>query len=69
MKEIPLSVVIIAKNEEEGIAETLQSVAWADDVVVIDLPGLSVSPAERCVSKIDLRSKQKIQYGAYDAEE
>ena len=38
MKEIkiPLSVVIIAKNEERAIGESLESVSWADEVIVVD---------------------------------
>lgn len=36
MEKIPLSVVMIAKNEEKGIAESLQSVTWVDEVIVID---------------------------------
>jgi glycosyltransferase involved in cell wall biosynthesis len=32
----PLSVAIIAKNEAERIADCLASVAWADEVVVVD---------------------------------
>jgi len=36
MMKVPLSVVVIAKNEERGIAATLQSVAWADEVIVVD---------------------------------
>lgn len=31
-----LSVIIIAKNEEEKIGECLKSVSWADEVLVID---------------------------------
>ena len=31
-----LSVVIITKNEEERIARCLQSVQWADEIVVFD---------------------------------
>lgn len=37
MSRIPVSVVIIAKNEEDGIAECLSSVAgWADEIIVVD---------------------------------
>jgi glycosyltransferase involved in cell wall biosynthesis len=32
----PLSVVIITKNEEKYIARCLESVSWADDVLVVD---------------------------------
>ena len=31
-----LSVVVITLNEEDRIRETLTSVAWADEIVVID---------------------------------
>ena len=34
---IPLTVVICAKNEENNIEETLQSVyGWADEIIVVD---------------------------------
>ena len=32
----PLSVVIIAKNEEKNIRRCLESVAWASEIVLID---------------------------------
>lgn len=31
-----LSVVIVAKNEEERIAQCLESVMWADEIIVVD---------------------------------
>ena len=34
--KIPLSVVIITKNEEANIRECLESVKWADDIVIVD---------------------------------
>ena len=34
--KILLSVVIITKNEEANIAECLESVKWADEIVVVD---------------------------------
>jgi len=34
--KIPLSVVILTKNEENGIAECLNSVKWADEIIVVD---------------------------------
>jgi len=34
--KIPVSVVIIVKNEEERIGACLESVAWADDIVIVD---------------------------------
>jgi glycosyltransferase involved in cell wall biosynthesis len=36
MEKIPLSVVIITKNEEANIADCLKSVSWADEIVVLD---------------------------------
>ena len=32
----PISVLILAKNEEENIGRCLASVAWSDDIVVLD---------------------------------
>jgi len=39
MEKLPVSVVIIAKNEEKKIGRCLDSVRWADEVIVVD--GLS----------------------------
>lgn len=36
MEKIPLTVVIIAKNEEENMAPCLRSVSWAGEIVVLD---------------------------------
>jgi glycosyltransferase involved in cell wall biosynthesis len=36
MKNQKVSVIVIAKNEEKKIEDCLKSVAWADEVVVID---------------------------------
>jgi glycosyltransferase involved in cell wall biosynthesis len=33
---LSLSVVIITKNEEANLTRTLQSVAWADEIVIVD---------------------------------
>jgi glycosyltransferase involved in cell wall biosynthesis len=33
---LSVSVVIITKNEEANLARTLQSVAWADEIVILD---------------------------------
>jgi glycosyltransferase involved in cell wall biosynthesis len=32
----PLSVIVITRNEERNIAACLESVAWADDIVIVD---------------------------------
>lgn len=34
--KIPLSVVILTKNEQACIAECLESVKWADEIIVVD---------------------------------
>ncbi len=34
--KVPLSVVIIARNEEKRIADCLESVKWADEIIVVD---------------------------------
>jgi glycosyltransferase involved in cell wall biosynthesis len=36
MSKIPISVVIIAKNEEQNLPGCLKSVAWASNVIVVD---------------------------------
>jgi len=36
MPKIPLSVVIITKNEEKNIKDCLESVRWADEIIVVD---------------------------------
>ena len=36
MNKIPISVVILAKNEEEKIERCLNSVRWADEIIVMD---------------------------------
>jgi len=36
MKEVPVSAVVIAKNEEKRIARCLESIRWADEIIVVD---------------------------------
>ena len=36
MDKVPVSVVVITKNEEENIADCLKSVSWADEIIVLD---------------------------------
>lgn len=36
MNKVPVSVVVIAKNEENNIAECMKSLSWADEIVVLD---------------------------------
>lgn len=35
-EKIPLSVAVITKNEEKQLPDCLKSVAFADDIVVVD---------------------------------
>lgn len=35
-EKIPLSVMVLTRNEEKNIAECLQSVSWAKDIIVLD---------------------------------
>ncbi len=35
-EKVPVSVVVIVKNEEKRIADCLESVKWADEIVVLD---------------------------------
>ena len=36
MEKAPLSIIIIAKNEEKRLGPCIESVAWAKEVIVID---------------------------------
>lgn len=36
MSRAPLSVVVIAKNEQDNLPRCLQALSWADEVVVVD---------------------------------
>ena len=34
--KMPISIVVITKNEEDSIADCLKSVSWADEMIVLD---------------------------------
>ena len=36
MDKILLSVIIITKNEQDNIEDCLESVKWADEIIVVD---------------------------------
>ena len=36
MDKILLSVIIITKNEQDNIKDCLESVKWADEIIVVD---------------------------------
>ncbi len=44
-EKFPLSVVIPVKNEERNLAACLESVAWADDLWVVDSQSTDATPA------------------------
>jgi (heptosyl)LPS beta-1,4-glucosyltransferase len=53
----PISVVVIAKNEEKNICECLQSVSWCDDIVVVDAESkdATVAIAKKFTPKVFVR--------------
>ncbi|MDD5428197.1 MAG: glycosyltransferase family 2 protein [Candidatus Omnitrophica bacterium] len=57
MEKIPVSVVVITKNEEDNIAECLKSVSWADEIVVLDdnSTDKTVEIAEQYTDKVSSR--------------
>jgi len=56
-KKIPVSVVVITKNEEDNIADCLKSVSWADELIVLDdnSTDKTVEIAKRYTDKIESR--------------
>jgi len=52
-----LSVTIITRNEEKNLAAALQSVAWADEIVVVDSRSTdaTVAVARRFTNKVTVR--------------
>ena len=52
--QLPLSVIIVAKNEESNIRRCVLAVAWASEVVVIDdhSTDRTASIAEECGAKV-----------------
>ena len=36
MEKVPVSVVVITRNEEHNIEDCLKSALWADEIVVAD---------------------------------
>lgn len=69
-----LSVVVIAKNEAGRLASCLESVAWADEIIVVDDESTDATPdvARRFTDKVTVRrlddfSRQK-QFGVDQAQ-
>src|SRR5262245_5176059 len=70
---IPISAIIITKNEEDRIAGAIASVSWCDEVLVIDSESTDATRriAERCGARVLVRawdgySRQK-NFGAAQA--
>jgi glycosyltransferase involved in cell wall biosynthesis len=57
MQKLPISVVVITKNEEENIEKCLKSAGWADEIIVVDDNSLdnTVSIAKRFTDKVVTR--------------
>lgn len=57
MKKIPISVVVITKNEEENMVDCLESVMWADEIIVLDdySTDNTVNIAKQFTDKVFLR--------------
>ena len=54
----PVSVLVITRNEEDNIAACLESVAWADEIILVDAESKdrTVELARRFTSKIFLEA-------------
>lgn len=66
MNKFNLSVVVITKNEEERLKDCLDSVEWADDIIVVDdastdhtVEIASQSNARVLVRKMDIEGKHR----------
>jgi glycosyltransferase involved in cell wall biosynthesis len=67
MRKIPVSVVVIAKNEEERIADCIRSVlGWAEEVIIVDDESKDNTSkiardlgAEVLVMKMDIEGKHR----------
>ncbi len=36
MDKVPLSVIVIAENEQDNIKDCLESIQWADEIIIVD---------------------------------
>ena len=53
-----LSVIIIAKNEEKNIGDCLDSISWADEIVLVD--DYSDDNTEKIIKLKDYKNKIKV---------
>lgn len=68
VKSQRLSVIIIAKNEEEVIGECLESVAWANEIIVLDTGSIdkTVEVARKFGAKVfKYEGSQEIDYSEW----
>jgi len=68
VKKINFSVIIIAKDEEEMIGECLESVKWADEIILLDggSTDKTLEIAKRYSQvKVVSQKVRKIDYGAW----
>ena len=54
---VKLTVTVITRNESSNIAASLESVAWADEIIVVDSHSTddTVAIARRMASRVELR--------------
>lgn len=66
-KKIKLSIIIIAKNEEEVIEQCLESVKWAEDIVFLDTGSTDKTRAIAQKYKVNLTSisSSKLEYAQW----
>lgn len=63
MEKIPVSVVIITKNEEKNIGRCIGSVLWADEIIVVD--GYSTDRTVEIASSLGAKIVQHKFSGAF----
>lgn len=63
MEKVPVSVVIITKNEEKKLPRCLESVRWADEVIVVD--GFSADKTAEIASSLGAKVIQHEFSGSF----
>lgn len=65
-EKVPLSVVVLTKNEQDCIAQCLDSVKWSDEIIVVDDESIdrSVEIARRytdkvCIKKMEVEGRHR----------
>lgn len=62
-----LSVIVIAKNEEKLISDCLESVSWADEIIVLDTGSTdkTVEIAKRKKAKVFLSKEKEMNFSSW----